>query len=822
MAWPQQQPTDFLITRDLWNQVIAALNTAGGNYNGGSYNSSWGQVAVDTMLVRPGSLPTTPAIGQIAFDSNDSNQFKFWNGTAWQKPITTATPLGGALGGTLGAATINASGVAAGAYGDASHAATFTVGADGRISVAGSVAISIPFSSLTGSAVAAQLPAQGGDVTGSYGASTVAKLQGRVLTSTAPTNGQVIAWNGTQWAPTTPVGAVASVFGRTGVVVPASGDYIFSQIGGTATASQLPSPTGDVSGSYAATVVGKIQGRAVSTTAPTTNQVLAWDGTQWLPSNPAGGGAVASVFGRTGTVVATTGDYSFSQISGTASSAQIPAPAGDVSGTYAALTVSKLQGRALDSALPGTGQVLGWDGTKWTPTTVSAGGGGGVSSVFGRTGAVAAATNDYAFSQISGTVAASQLPAPGGDLTGLYASVTVSKLYNRTLSSVAPTSGQMLAWDGTQWLPTTPATPGVPSVFGRTGAVVAASGDYSFSQISGVATVAQLPTIPFTQLSGLATLSQLPSIPFTQITGTASASQVPTHAGDVTGAINATTVAKIQGRAVASTLPTTNQVLAWDGAQWAPATVAGGSGAVSSVYGRTGAVVASTGDYSFSQISGTAAASQMPAQTGDLSGAYSSTTVIKIQGRAIAATAPTSGQALAWDGTQWTPTTVSGGGNSASAPNTLVLRDSNSAFASSTHNIIGTSSNTSFTQSINSGFGSSLLLTDTGTANGTGGSILLGNANSYHASIKSSQRSSGVGDLSICVLQGFGATTTTEMARFQGDARTLLFVPGSAPSSPTTTLSQNNYMTWYWDIGGNRLVLLIRPADGSIYTKYIT
>jgi hypothetical protein len=39
----------------------------------------------------------------------------------------------------------------------------------------------------------------------------------------------------------------------------------------------------------------------------------------------------------------------------------------------------------------------------------------------------------------------------------------------------------------------------------------------------------------------------------------------------------------------------------------------GGGGSVASVFGRTGAVVANTGDYSFSQISGTAAASQLPA-----------------------------------------------------------------------------------------------------------------------------------------------------------------------------------------------------------------
>jgi hypothetical protein len=40
-----------------------------------------------------------------------------------------------------------------------------------------------------------------------------------------------------------------------------------------------------------------------------------------------------------------------------------------------------------------------------------------VSSVFGRTGAVVAATNDYSFAQISGSLAATQLPAFTGDVT---------------------------------------------------------------------------------------------------------------------------------------------------------------------------------------------------------------------------------------------------------------------------------------------------------------------------------------------------------------------------------------------------------------------
>jgi hypothetical protein len=58
------------------------------------------------------------------------------------------------------------------------------------------------------------------------------------------------------------------------------------------------------------------------------------------------------------------------------------AAGGDLSGNYPNPTVAKLQGQAVSSAAPGTGQVLTWNGTTWVATAPAAGGSGGGGVLF--------------------------------------------------------------------------------------------------------------------------------------------------------------------------------------------------------------------------------------------------------------------------------------------------------------------------------------------------------------------------------------------------------------------------------------------------------
>lgn len=89
----------------------------------------------------------------------------------------------------------------------------------------------------------------------------------------------------------------------------------------------------------------------------------------------------------------------------------------DLGGTLAEPLVVGIQGNPVANTTPTIGQVLGWDGIAWVPTTT---------------------TSSVIFS---------------GDLTGTTATQKVVGIQNIPIVSTAPTTGQALVFNGTQWAP---------------------------------------------------------------------------------------------------------------------------------------------------------------------------------------------------------------------------------------------------------------------------------------------------------------------------------------------------------------------------------
>jgi len=145
----------------------------------------------------------------------------------------------------------------------------------------------------------------GGDLSGVLSAPVVTRLQSRPVSAAQPAPGQVLKWNGGTWEPAadassggtvTNVVAVYPLTGWNGTSVPqisialasASADGYLASADWSRFDAKYDAASqcgGDLAGSWSAPQVSGIQGVFVSTSVPSTAQVLRFDGTGWAPAS---------------------------------------------------------------------------------------------------------------------------------------------------------------------------------------------------------------------------------------------------------------------------------------------------------------------------------------------------------------------------------------------------------------------------------------------------------------------------------------------------------------------------------------------------------
>lgn len=295
-----------------------------------------------------------------------------------------------------------------------------------------------------------------GDLGGTAAAPIVAKLQGATLSSSSPTTGQVLKYNGTAWVPDAVVLAEAQTLSLSGTTVTLSGtnsSVTLPAVGdATSSATGKVKLAGDLGGIATAPSVVKIQGVPVSATTPAVGQVLKYDGTSYVPNSSIM--AETQVLSLSGTTLS---------ISGTSSSVVLPAAtslatgflklAGDLGGTSTVPIVVGIQGIPVSTSAPSTGQVLKYDGTNYVPSnsimteTQTLGLSGSTLTISGTNSSVVIPIASDATSSANGILRLA------GDLGGTAAIPLVAKIQGKTVSSTAPTTGQVLKFDGTQWAP---------------------------------------------------------------------------------------------------------------------------------------------------------------------------------------------------------------------------------------------------------------------------------------------------------------------------------------------------------------------------------
>ena len=428
--------------------AIAQQGAANGqvlSWNGSSWlpatvpGDQWGAQSATTNATLTGNGTAANPLA-IAQQGAVNGQVLRWNGSSWL-PATVPGDNWGAQSATTNA-TLTGNGTAASPLAIAQQGAV-----NGQV-LSWNGSIWLP----------ATVP---GDQWGTQSAITNATLTGNgtaasplALAQQSASNGQVLKWNGTAWAPATDnVGTPLNLIEGTGIDITGTAPNLtITNIGDTNAADDLTTSStsnGDVTGLFSnlqikadvvttneladnavetANLASKaVTGGKIDDMGATSGQVLKWNGTTWAPANDNTGTGLNLVAGPGVSITGTSPNLTINNIGDTNAGDDLTtgsAFAGDISGTFQAVSVNKIKGRPIGGMPPNTTQALVYN-----------------PSADGNQGGY-----EYA--------------APGGDVSGSdITNLQVTRLRGRPIGGMPPNTTQALVYNpasGGSWDYATP------------------------------------------------------------------------------------------------------------------------------------------------------------------------------------------------------------------------------------------------------------------------------------------------------------------------------------------------------------------------------